>query len=309
VPLPSQADTTASPETLSSTIATPSRHKLSSLEELLAEALAGELHEAGPRERLDLLYLQILMKASSDMGLYSDQHHRQVLEIVASLVLVKEPLPTEVIARLVDKPQTLLDCLEPLLRDQHHGTVALLHPSFVDFVMDPKRCTNLSYPTDNPSVAGVSFLVLPEEHHRRLACQCLAIMNTHLQRNIGRLEKPWIPNVEIIDLSKTLDSCASIELQYACKFWAFHLSKPGEPESTLLDELDKFCRGHLLHWLELLSLMGALPTVENYLPDALDWCQVRSYSASQQNHELTSFCRHISFRLISWKWKPSSETP
>jgi hypothetical protein len=64
--LPSDADTAASPETPSSTIATPSHRKLSSLEELLAEALAKDLHEAGPRGRLDLLYLQILMRASSE---------------------------------------------------------------------------------------------------------------------------------------------------------------------------------------------------------------------------------------------------
>jgi hypothetical protein len=252
-----------------------SGRRFSTLPELLAEVLAGTLHEAGHRWQLDRLYLQILMKASSDVGLYSDRQRVQVLDIVASLVLLQEPLPTDAIACLANKPRALIDCLESVLLRSDDGTVRLFHPSFADFVGDPKRCTNLSFPANEGKVTGISFLVLPEEHHRRLACRCLAIMNTHLQYDICKLEKPWTPNVDIIDLRETLDYHAPHELRYACKFWAVHLAKAGEPESSLLTELDMFCREHLLHWIELLSLMGVLSVMHDYLAIAFEWCQVR----------------------------------
>jgi hypothetical protein len=247
----------------------------SSLEDLLAEVLAGELREAGQRWQLDQLYLQILMKASSHMGLYSDAHRIVVLEIVASLVLLQEPLPAEAIARLTNRPRALVDCLESVLWKSNDGTVRLFHPSFADFVKDPERCTGLSFPTKEGIATGISFLVLPEQHHRRLAHRCLAVMNAHLKYDLCNLEKPWIPNVEIIGLHETMARCVSHELRYACRFWPVHLAQAGEPESTLLTELDTFCQRHLLHWLELLSLINALLVVDNYLPDALGWCQVR----------------------------------
>jgi hypothetical protein len=245
------------------------------LKELLAEVLASELHEAGHRWQLDQLYLQILMKASSTVVSYSDRQRVRVLKIVGALVLLQEPLPKDVIARLADKPLALVDCLESVLWKSNDGTVRLFHPSFADFVRDPSRCTDLSFPVDKPTVTGVSFLILPEEQHRRLACRCLALMNTHLQYGVCGIDKPWIANMEIVDLHERLGRCASRELRYACKFWAVHLAQAGKPESHLLTELDTFCREHLLNWFELLSLIGALSAVENYLPGVLEWCQVR----------------------------------
>jgi hypothetical protein len=247
----------------------------SSLAELLAEVMAGEVHEAGHRWQLDRLYSQILMKASSSVGLYSDRQRILVLETVASLVLLQEPLPADAISRLVDRPRALVHCLDSVLWEADDGTVRLFHPSFADFVGDPKRCTSLSFPTNEGTMTGISFLVLPEEHHHRLARRCLTIMNAQLQYDIVGLGKPWIPNVEIVELRQMLDRRVPHELRYACKFWALHLAKAGRLEDTLLTELHIFCRGHLLHWLELLSLMGALSVVGNYLPDVLGWCQVR----------------------------------
>jgi hypothetical protein len=251
-----------------------SGRRFSSLQELLAEVLAGTLHEAGHRWQLDRLYFQILMKASSDVGLYSDRQRVQVLEVVASLVLLQEPLPSDAIARLANKPRALIDCLESVLLRSEDGKVRLFHPSFADFVGDPKRCMNLSFPANEGTVTGISFLVLPEEHHHQLACRCLAVMNTHLQYDICKLEKPWIPNDEIIELGERLDGHAPHELRYACKFWAVHLAQAGEPDVSLLIQLDTFCREHILHWIELLSLVGTLSVMDDYLPGVFKWCQV-----------------------------------
>jgi hypothetical protein len=251
------------------------RSKYSSLDKLLDQVLAGDLRGGKMRWPLDRLYLQILMNICLDDGWYTEEQRVEVLETVGSLVLLQEPLSTEAIARLADKSQALLDGLESLLWKSDDGTVRLFHPSFADFVGDQDRCTDLSFPANEGMVTGISFLVVPEEHHRRLAHRCLAVMNVHLQYNICKLNKPWIPNDEVVNLHNTLDRCAPHELQYACKFWAIHLAKAGKPGDSLLTQLDRFCREHLLHWIELLSIMRTLSVMDECLSMVFGWYQVR----------------------------------
>jgi WD40 repeat protein len=265
-----------------------SGRRSSSLQALLHEVLAGTVYGAGHRWHLDRLYLQILMKASSSVGSYSDEQRVQVLEIVASLVLLQEQLPIDPIARLSNNPRALVECLESVLWKSEDGTARLLHSSFADFVGDQNRCTNLSFPANEGMVTGISFLVVPEEHHCRLAHRCLTIMNAHLQYDICKLNQPWTSNDEITDLHDTLDRCAPQELRYACKFWAVHLAKAGDPGDSLLTQLQTFCREHLLHWIELLSLMRALSIMDEYLPLVFGWCQVRLVWCQLQSSVLTS---------------------
>jgi hypothetical protein len=250
------------------------RHKYSSLDKALDQVLASDLRGGKQRWPLDLLYLQILMDMSLDNGYYAEEQRVEVLETVASLVLLQEPLSTEAIARLANKSEALVDGLESVLLKSDDGTVRLFHPSFGDFVRDPKRCTDLSFPANKGMVQGISFLVVPEEHHLRLAHRCLEVMNAHLKYDICELNKPWVPNDEIVNLHNLLDLRAPHELRYACKFWAVHLTKAGKPESSLLTVLNTFCREHLLHWIELLSLMRTLPVMDEYLPMVFGWCQV-----------------------------------
>jgi hypothetical protein len=251
------------------------RSKYSSLDRLLDQVLAGDLRGGRQRWPLDRLYLQILMNISLCDGYYTEEQRVEVLETVGSLVVLQEPLSTKAIAHLADKSQALLDGLESLLWKSDDGTVRLFHPSFADFVGDQNRCTDLSFPANERMVTGISFLVVPEEHHCRLAHHCLSVMNAHLQYDICKLARPWISNVETIDLGERLDQYAPHELRYACKFWAVHLTKAGKPESSLLKGLDTFCREHLLHWIEILSLMRALSVMDEYLPKVFGWCQVR----------------------------------
>jgi hypothetical protein len=251
------------------------RHKYSSLDKLLDQVLASDLRGGRQRWPLDRLYLQILMNMSLDDGWYMEEQRVEVLETVASLVLLQEPLSTGAIARLADKSQALVDGLESLLLKSDDGTVRLFHPSFGDFVRDPERCTDLSFSSKKGMVQGISFLVVPEEHHLRLAHRCLVVMNAHLKYDICELKKPWVPNDEMANLDNLLDLRAPHELQYACKFWAVHLIKAGKPGESLLTQLDTFCREHLLHWMELLSLMHSLSVMDEYLPNVFGWCQVR----------------------------------
>ena len=81
-------------------------------------------------------------------------------------------------------------------------------------------------------------------------------MDEQLHANICDLKFPdnYLDNDEIRHL---LDDRISSELQYACLHWATHLFNADQAHnlSTLLE---KFCFTHLLHWLEVLSLIGRL---------------------------------------------------
>ena len=54
-----------------------------------------------------------------------------------------------------------------------------------------------------------------------------------------------------------LEDRVSGELQYACLHWATHLFN-AEKDDNLSGQLEIFSSTHLLHWLEVLSLIGRL---------------------------------------------------
>ena len=81
-------------------------------------------------------------------------------------------------------------------------------------------------------------------------------MNQQLRENICDLKYPerYFDNDKIQHL---LGGRISRELQYACLHWATHLFN-AEKDDDLCVLLEIFSFTHLLHWLEVLSLIGRL---------------------------------------------------
>ena len=81
-------------------------------------------------------------------------------------------------------------------------------------------------------------------------------MDEQLCTNICDLKFPdnYLNNDEIQHL---VDGRISYELQYACLYWATHLYS-ADKDDKLLTLLEEFSFTHLLHWLEVLSLIGRL---------------------------------------------------
>ena len=81
-------------------------------------------------------------------------------------------------------------------------------------------------------------------------------MDEQLCRNICDLKFPdnYLDNDEIQHL---VDGRISSELQYACLHWATHLFV-ADKDDKLPGLLEIFSLTHLLHWLEVLSLIGRL---------------------------------------------------
>jgi hypothetical protein len=62
-------------------------------------------------------------------------------------------------------------------------------------------------------------------------------------------------------------------LQYACRYWAYHLSQGTAPTRNL-DEVLQFLKKYFLHWLEAMSILGLMSEVINAVMTLLELLNV-----------------------------------
>jgi hypothetical protein len=122
----------------------------------------------------------------------------------------------------------------------------ILHPSFLDFLTDPKRCTDKDY------------YINSEEYHHQLAILCFECMHKALRRNICRLTDPSKPNSEVEDFEQRIGVIAPPELRYACIHWTAHVFRSSAGDASITKLVEVFTSEQFLFWLELLSLIGRL---------------------------------------------------
>jgi hypothetical protein len=195
---------------------------------------------------LDGMYSQILEQAAQTSG-NPKPHERALSHILSAIMLLQEPMHEAALASLTDeetRASGILPLLSVVLLVEEAAPVRLFHPSFPDFIADEERCLDKR------------FLVMRSEGHLRLAIRCLEIMNTGLREDICDIRDPSRGNDEVADLEERLERVASSELRYACKYWHVHLRLAASTSSGLIERLKTFCSFHLLHWIELLSLLG-----------------------------------------------------
>lgn len=122
-----------------------------------------------------------------------------------------------------------------------------LHTSFTDFLQEEAR--------------SKAYFVDPIEFHKRLATRSIELMQANLRFNICDVKTSFKPNDQIANLQKAIQDHISNALLYACKFWAYHLSKLAD--WTDLEALRRAVTGllntHFLAWLEVMSLTGSSP--------------------------------------------------
>ena len=112
-----------------------------------------------------------------------------------------------------------------------------------------------------------------------LAVRCLSVMNRHLKYDICGIGDPSLFNSEISNLPERLTRNVPAELAYACKHWMTHLSRSSVVHvDALLKELRNFAQKHLLHWIEVLSLLKEVSSAQYGLPGTMKWCRVRLFS-------------------------------
>lgn len=165
-------------------------------------------------------------------------------EIVGVIVLLTTPLSARAIGKLLDRRETkisfLLKKLHSVLRvpEDINSPVRILHLSFREFLLDTKS----------------AFHVDEKETNRRIASDCLRVMNTGLRHNICGLSSYATLRKNI--KRHTVDQHISADLQYSCRYWVYHLEQSEAHISEM--ELFTFLKRHLLHWFEAMSLMGTI---------------------------------------------------
>ena len=196
---------------------------------------------------LDKMYLQVL---ESSILRGSEGHNEELIgmfrKITGPIVVLSQPLSTLALAKLIDIPEqsalAVLGDLQSVLEvpESPNRPIQLLHPSFRDFLLDEDR--ESSY-----------FHIDKRSTHESLANDCIRVMSNHLKKDMCDLKAPGTLASEVT--SDQIEQCLTLELRYACQYWAMHLLK-SEIQLHHNDQISNFLNQHLLHWLETMSLIG-----------------------------------------------------
>lgn len=175
--------------------------------------------------------------------------YTRIREALGAIVLLQSPLSASSLARLLCVPaedvhRTLYELHSILDVPQNpNQPVRLHHPSFRDFLLDAKRCSDDSFWVDERST------------HGKLASSCLELMaaSTGLRQNMCNLSGTGVLKSEIDE--GTRSSSLPPEMQYARRYWVEHLAR-SQQSITEGEASHVFLQTHLLHWLEVMGLIG-----------------------------------------------------
>ncbi|OPB39838.1 vegetative incompatibility protein het-e-1 [Trichoderma guizhouense] len=185
------------------------------------------------------------------------------LRFLGSLVLLVDPMPAASLAALlqmdIDDVVWWLPELHAVLNipAEDHIPVRLLHKSFSDFILSTERPGNSIYSIDTAST------------HTMLATKCLGHMNARLKRDICNIEKLGKRRKDIDE--RAVDKHISPDLKYACLYWIYHLQ---HGEQLMNSEIPTFIYTHLLHWVEVLAILGRLSDAAMVIRGLLEIFQI-----------------------------------
>ncbi|KAI0797417.1 hypothetical protein BC629DRAFT_269818, partial [Irpex lacteus] len=217
--------------------------------------------DAYPFRELDSLYTQVLGKTSAN----DDMKNKRRKAILGMIVMAYAPVSIATIAELLclrnDEVRSLIRPLHSVLHVPSDDTtpLQLYHKSFADFLVDPHRCSDSQ------------LLIVADDHHRSIALHCLDFMKGVLKKNICGLPRYSMNG----DLAPgKLDECIDNTLRYCCQYWARHLTSDCARDqhfSEAQPQLEYLLTKQMLMWVEVLSLIGDLPSAVHSLIMLKEW--------------------------------------
>jgi hypothetical protein len=220
-----------------------------------------------PWDHLDVLYLQVLNQAMSSKA--TERRLQLFRKVVGTIVVLRQPCTALAVGSLLEDgdagPQSVTQVVRKLqsvliVPTSSSEPIQVIHPSFIDFITNAARCL------------GSRFLVQPDVHHRLLVSRGLELMHKSLKRNICMID-PGVLNSEVGDLPDRINRYIPPSVQYACKYWANHLSAV-TPDPGLCTAIRTFYFEDLLFWLELSSLLGCVQSASQSLDLVEEWLLV-----------------------------------
>ncbi|KAJ8063270.1 hypothetical protein OCU04_008501 [Sclerotinia nivalis] len=208
---------------------------------------------------LDLLYERML-KQILDKKQYGVA--KLCIQILAIIILVFRPVTLDELKSLVVLDDGVL--LEEVI--QHCGSFLVVRDQRIFFVHQSAKdfLSQKAVKTIFPDGIG--------KVHNKALLNSITVMSNTLKRNIYGLGYPGFP----IDKVKQPDPDALASIRYSCIYWINHL-RDGDLEQNREHIQDngniyEFLKNHLLHWLEVMSLMGktsesinAISSLESYI--------------------------------------------
>ncbi|OBS20594.1 hypothetical protein FPOA_06947 [Fusarium poae] len=220
----------------------------------------------GHVSQLDLTYGPVLRSLIADVS--EDDKEETIKDfkmIVGSVAMLANPLSVWALSQLLQvAPEVVdnrLDTLHSVLSipPTRKAPVRLLHLSFRDYLITEES----------------EFRIEEKHAHQILAKQCLRVMHSALYKNICGLSFPGTRR-STVDSSELEERMPS-QLQYACMHWAYHYME-GDPKSNDNDQVHDFLTTHLLHWMEVLSLLGRAKECLDSLRSLAGWLEGREDS-------------------------------
>lgn len=166
--------------------------------------------------------------------------------VIGPLVTLFKPLSADTLALLLQIPLNdvalKLDFLHSVLSvpASSAAPVRLMHLSFRDFLVNAS------------SDDARKFRVQEDHSHEVLFLRCIDAMQT-LRQDLCDMSDPGTLRLSIP--KATIGRFIPPVLEYACRYWIFHLEGSGKAANYRGIVFD-FVKSHLLHWLEALSLLG-----------------------------------------------------
>ncbi|KAI0743253.1 hypothetical protein BC629DRAFT_1599649 [Irpex lacteus] len=218
---------------------------------------------AHPFDELDKLYLQVLKQSSA--GNNMDKEARKA--ILGLVVVACAPVSIATIAGILNlDPGKVRNLVRPLhsvllVPAEDTNPLSLHHKSFADFLVDSGRCE------------ATEFLIMEDDHHRSTALHCLDFMKGGLKKNICGLSR-YSMNSDLLVEPGKLDECIGNTLRYCCQYWARHLTSDCARDhhfSEAQPQLEYLLTNQMLMWVEVLSLIGDLPSTVHSLIMLKEW--------------------------------------
>ncbi|KAG8865545.1 hypothetical protein FRB97_004652, partial [Tulasnella sp. 331] len=249
-----------------------------------------------PLDGLDNMYGFIFRQAAAAQ---SKARPHLLRDVLGAITVARKPLTPEELSYLLSDTQTS----RTVTADQIQGEV-LRHLQSILVISTtaktPKRqrpvlfihASVSDYLTE--TCEDTRFNIDKRVHNREMAYRCLRRMSHDLRRNICDIRNPGSPNRQVKDLQKRLTFLPA-GLAYGCIAWGAHLagsaedagegvtvmvkdSALGEVERSqernvrkVFDELCRLEKVHLLHWMELLSLLSQTTEIATILRLADIW--------------------------------------
>jgi hypothetical protein len=116
----------------------------------------------------------------------------------------------------------------------------------------------------------------------QLGISCLKTMIGQLCFNICNLDDSRLANANVEDLPSRIKQNISDALQYSSIYWSNHLCfAPDNGDMCVLGSLKEFFEGLWpLFWIEVLSILGMVPTGAPCLRRVISWAQ-SEYNSTQ----------------------------